>query len=679
MLIRMFLAATLLLISCGGNDSAPAPERRFKLAFVAAAVTSGDQTPLVRTASVSQSVAASAVDPEDAASQLFDLAEKLLPAYFPGPQANLRVQGFLVRHYPQTGVVLGVANGQVYVLGGPFGEQLRALGAVTDFVTPVVLRMRATVGADGGNLEITDPASPLAGLALQVPAQAFGAATDVAVGVADNPPPLDADLTRLSPTVSVVTAQPARAGSLRLTLPYADTGVTATDAVFVAGYDPAQQRWVMAPTVVGIASGRRITVVAQRLTAFAVVKLAADTQPANSGFRPSLNGSRVVNGVGSAAAGQAGGMLAFAWWYRAQHGACTALAGFNNTTVQANIASQSQARVRSVSLPPQGTRLPWSHFVRYAKRELRAGRPVFLLQVDLRTTLPDRNGLITSEPRFSAMLAYEVNAAGDTLLVYDPNRGPVDGRTLTAATYNDPNYSTYMLAPADFYDDSAIAAVFDGVKTALGCVAPTVSLNANPATVNTGQSVTLSWSAQAARSCTASGDWSGSKSATGGSETLAVGSSAGTRNYTLTCVGAEGTAAASAGVTVNQAPPEACANINGTWTEEATVRLECVPEDESDTYTESGRGSISQQGCNVSYTVAGVQRRGTVVGRTVTLTGPAGIAQPGVTLTVNTFTFTGTISADGRRIDATGVGQISGSYAGGSVSCRLNSTSVLRR
>jgi hypothetical protein len=83
--------------------------------------------------------------------------------------------------------------------------------------------------------------------------------------------------------------------------------------------------------------------------------------------------------------------------------------------------------------------------------------------------------------------------------------------------------------------------------------APTVSISASPSSIIIGQSVTLSWSSTNATSCTASGDWSGTK-ATGGSETVTP-STTGTKTYSLSCSGAGGTASASASVTVT-APPQ---------------------------------------------------------------------------------------------------------------------------
>lgn len=78
-----------------------------------------------------------------------------------------------------------------------------------------------------------------------------------------------------------------------------------------------------------------------------------------------------------------------------------------------------------------------------------------------------------------------------------------------------------------------------------------VNLTAQPATITTGSSATLTWTTTEAESCTASGGWSGSKSATGGSETVTPTT---TTSYTLRCVGTtEDTATAT--VTVSAPPP----------------------------------------------------------------------------------------------------------------------------
>ena len=93
--------------------------------------------------------------------------------------------------------------------------------------------------------------------------------------------------------------------------------------------------------------------------------------------------------------------------------------------------------------------------------------------------------------------------------------------------------------------------------------APTASLSANPTSVASGGSSTLSWSSTNASSCTASGAWSGTKATSGSSSTGGITS---TSSYTLTCSGAGGSAVSNATVTVAPA-----LTITGTPASTATV------------------------------------------------------------------------------------------------------------
>ena len=74
---------------------------------------------------------------------------------------------------------------------------------------------------------------------------------------------------------------------------------------------------------------------------------------------------------------------------------------------------------------------------------------------------------------------------------------------------------------------------------------PMVSLTANPTSVTSGQSSTLTWSSTNATSCTASGAWSGSQTTSGTASTGALTAAA---TYTLSCTGSGGTSQASASV-----------------------------------------------------------------------------------------------------------------------------------
>lgn len=75
--------------------------------------------------------------------QLFDAAEALIPAEFPGNKPTLGGAGLYYRHYPETGTYVavvvdapGLVKGGVYVLGGSFGSQPVYVGLVSRFVAP---------------------------------------------------------------------------------------------------------------------------------------------------------------------------------------------------------------------------------------------------------------------------------------------------------------------------------------------------------------------------------------------------------------------------------------------------------------------------------------------------------------------------------------------------------------
>ena len=82
---------------------------------------------------------------------------------------------------------------------------------------------------------------------------------------------------------------------------------------------------------------------------------------------------------------------------------------------------------------------------------------------------------------------------------------------------------------------------------------PTVTLVANPTSVAYNASSTLTWTSTNAISCVASGDWSGTKLISGDEVENNLTSN---KNYVITCIGAGGTASATANVTVGSPPPD---------------------------------------------------------------------------------------------------------------------------
>jgi hypothetical protein len=91
------------------------------------------------------------------------------------------------------------------------------------------------------------------------------------------------------------------------------------------------------------------------------------------------------------------------------------------------------------------------------------------------------------------------------------------------------------------------------IVSVTGSGVPTVTLTANPTTVTSGQSSTLNWTVSNATSCAASNGWSGTKNPAGGTESSGPLSS--NTTFTITCTNANGSAADSATVNVNNAVP----------------------------------------------------------------------------------------------------------------------------
>lgn len=82
---------------------------------------------------------------------------------------------------------------------------------------------------------------------------------------------------------------------------------------------------------------------------------------------------------------------------------------------------------------------------------------------------------------------------------------------------------------------------------------PTLALNANPTAIQQGGSSTLTWSSSNATSCSASGDWTGTRPVSG-SESTGTLTAARTYTYTLGCTGPGGSISQSATVAVGALP-----------------------------------------------------------------------------------------------------------------------------
>jgi len=134
------------------------------------------------------------------------------------------------------------------------------------------------------------------------------------------------------------------------------------------------------------------------------------------------------------------------------------------------------------------------------------------------------------------------NATGCTASgAWSGSRGPSGSLSLTNLTAT----ATYSLQCTGAGGTTPLRSATITVTSA---PAPTLSLSANPATINSGGQSVLTWNSSNATACTASGGWSGAKSVNGNEN---VGPLTQTTTYTLTCTGTGGSVNRNTTVTVN--------------------------------------------------------------------------------------------------------------------------------
>lgn len=132
-------------------------------------------------------------------------------------------------------------------------------------------------------------------------------------------------------------------------------------------------------------------------------------------------------------------------------------------------------------------------------------------------------------------------------------------------------------------------------------------------------------------------------------------------------------------------PQPACAQIGGTWSAYDEVTLSCSGSFGSGSETESatGRIVITQNGCQISFpsplNTSSTVRTGVVTGNTFQASGVLAAPQSGLSFSQNRIDFSGTVSADGRRIDLTGAGAVRGTFGGVPGACTASSMETLTR
>jgi hypothetical protein len=247
------------------------------------------------------------------------------------------------------------------------------------------------------------------------------------------------------------------------------------------------------------------------------------------------------------------------------------------------------------------------------------------------------HSIVTTDPNsgnfvvfFGGSTVYEFNPMTDTwrrLTMTPPWTSIGEGGVWdTVAT----PVSTYgVIAFAKYAGNNSRVYLYRHSPGSAGGSPPTVSLNANPTAVTSGQTSTLTWSATNATSCTASGGWSGNKAASGSQTTAPITAST---TYRLTCSNQSGNAIDQATVTLqsSQAPtltfganPTSVASGGGTQLHWSTTSVTSC--------TASGSWSGPRPIASNGWTIGSITSNRTF---TLTCSGAAGSVQRSATVTV---------------------------------------------
>jgi hypothetical protein len=126
-----------------------------------------------------------------------------------------------------------------------------------------------------------------------------------------------------------------------------------------------------------------------------------------------------------------------------------------------------------------------------------------------------------------------------------------------------------------------------------------------------------------------------------------------------------------------------CPNIAGTWnfTQTGNLTVSIAGQTITEPISESGSGTVTQNGCNVTWTdpTNGVTMSGTITGHTIHGSGTLLGSDPEFTITQDTLSWSGTVSTDRRTVTVNGTGYASGFYQGWFFSCNGNETMTFTR
>ena len=262
--------------------------------------------------------------------------------------------------------------------------------------------------------------------------------------------------------------------------------------------------------------------------------------------------------------------------------------------------------------------------------------------------------------------AYDVN---DLIAVKNGQKNPWDIYPYTGWTFKAPGSDStrsvavawdpatrlaYMVFPGSWGNSDPVVHVFRvGYGAGSPTPAPTVTISANPISIISGGTSTLSWTSTNATSCTASGAWSGTQATSGSQST---GNLTTTATYSLTCTGAGGSTSQSATVTVTASsalptvtiaasPSSIISASSSTLSWSSTNATSCTASGAwSGAKATSGSESTGILTANATYTLT-CTGAGSSASQSATVTVTSAITTPPPSSTVNVSNVSGLQSA----------------------------------
>lgn len=314
----------------------------------------------------------------------------------------------------------------------------------------------ATIGASGGTVEVTNAASPLYGVKVEIPAGALSNSTTISISKETVLPPTS-ELSLLSSIIKLEPTGTQFNSPIKITLPYNKSGLAANDLISPFVYSETQSYWYF-PIVRNVdQTTGQVEILTTHFSDHAVAKFSGPTTPPDTGFIPNMNGFKISNTQDTCS-----GMAGFAQWYYVNHSECNSLFSIDEQTAsqivglaQTLTKETKQWNWQDFKNKTRGI-LPWSWFISAVQHEMvETNSPVIIAKIT------QHEG---SDPTGHASLAYRFDATG--VLAYDPSN-PGTERIITENEYNDPNSDYIVWHTSELYNSADFESIFEKYKTIL--------------------------------------------------------------------------------------------------------------------------------------------------------------------------------------------------------------------